>query len=119
MSWIPALLLRHARESLYPCVFPGKFRERLGAGVTAALSKNGGSPFQLVVAGRTKHDEVSQVEGFAAGRDGLDVVNLEPTARAATGAAVAVAAERGCACELPSRRGADEHTGFACGAALP
>jgi hypothetical protein len=73
-----------------------------------------------VVAARAQRDEVAKVEGCTACRERLDVVDLEPlAARAATGAAVPVAAERGCACPLPFRCGADENAGFACGAALP
>ena len=73
-----------------------------------------------MVATSAERDEVAKVEGCAAGRDGLDVMNLEPLAAHATdGAAMPVAAERGCARALPFRCGADEHAGFACGAALP
>jgi hypothetical protein len=69
-----------------------------------------------MVATRAERDEVAKVEGCAAVRDGLNVVNLEPSARAATGAGVPVAAECGGACPLPSGGGADEHSGFAGGA---
>ena len=74
----------------------------------------------LVVAARAERDEVAKVEGGAAVRDGLDVVDLEPlAARAAAGTAVPVAAECGFARALPLRRGANEHSGFTRGAALP
>jgi hypothetical protein len=73
-----------------------------------------------VVATRAERDEIAKVEGCAAGHEWLDVVNLEPLAAcAADGAAMPVAAKGGCACALPFRCGADEHSGFACGAALP
>jgi hypothetical protein len=78
-----------------------------------------GPPFLLVVATRAERDEVSQVEGRAAVRDGLNVVNLKPlAARAAARAGVPVAAERGLARALPFRCGANEQAGFTCGAAL-
>jgi hypothetical protein len=89
------------------------------ARIGARPSKKRGASLLPVVAARAEGDEVAEVEGCAAGRDGLDVVHLEPAGRAAAGAAVAVAAEGGCARALPFRCGADENAGFARGAALP
>ena len=98
--------------------FPGKFRENLGAGVKSALSKKRGASLLPMVATRAKRDEISQVVRCAAGRDGLDVVNLEPAVRAAGGAASAVPPKGGLACALPLRCGANENAWFAYGAAL-
>lgn len=82
--------------------------------------KKPGASLLLVVAARAEGDEGAKVEGCAASRDELDVVDLEPLAAcAATGAVVPVAPECGCARALPVRCGANEHSGFACGAALP
>ena len=58
----------------------------------------------------------SQVEGFAAVRDGLSMVYLEPAARAAGGTAATIPDEHGRTGSLPARGGPDEYAGFTRGA---
>lgn len=84
-----------------------------------ALSRNRPPlSFLPVVTRAAECPEVARVERLAGLAERSDVVNLELFARAARGAAVPVPLEGGCTCALPFRRGADEHSGFACGAAL-
>jgi hypothetical protein len=92
---------------------------RLASGGSGGLGVKSGSAFLFPVTARAKRDEVAQVKRRAALGDGLDVVNLEPSAaRAAGGATAAVPTKYGPARALPFRRGANEHAGFTCGAAL-
>jgi hypothetical protein len=81
--------------------------------------KNVGATFELVMTAWAERDEISQVEGCATGRYRLDVVNLEPTVRAALGTAPTIPAEYRGARSLPFRRGADEDSGFIRCATLP